>query len=658
MPVTRTALICRDDSPGTTTAARHRRRGRLPRRALRLGALVGAASLAAPLAVASAAPARSPLEVVDGYLGVVTTESPLSSEAGLKMLRAGGNAVDAAVAAAFARGVANFEACGIGGGGFLVYRGADGTVDALDFFERAPGKGVGYTFRPGRGEPGTAGYLYDKGRGPVGVPGFVRGMEAALEKYGTKTLAEAIAPAEEYARVGFPISPQSAALIEANREAARALREHSDTYDLYYNAVGPLSEERTSKAKGETLRLEDYAATLRRIAANGSAEFYDVSGGFQTATQLLASMHADPDDPTDWTAEDLETYQAYWRDPVTANYRDHHVIGIGANSAGGTLITETLNILEGFDLPALPLAQRLHVIAEAQRIAWTDRRAYYGDPGPPGQPGVPGDEWADIPPGLTTERYADLRRTEIRTGPTARRVEKYEPGQFEGYTPWGSSTTADHGTSGISVIDAEGNAVAMSCSIGTEGGSAVTPPGLGFLLNHSLGFDAPGSPNGPAAGKAPRSSQSPTIVVRRGRPVLAVAGQGGTGIPMGVLNMILQTVDFGASIDQALDAPRLDCCGYQPGNDPDEGLSVEARPDNAEALFTLYNTHGHRMTTDTPYNVAPVLSAATGGRGVPRQSSSDPRGECGPSSVEDGVTSSACYRQARADWLHWQPESR
>lgn len=627
------------------------------------------ASVASPV---DARPAFSPNEAVRGTLGVVTAESPLAAEAGLEMLRQGGNAVDAAVAAAFAVGVVRYDMCGIGGGGFLVYRGADGTTDTLDFMERAPGKGGSYTDRPGMGvqqAPNTSDvpaatrgitYLPDTGRGRIGVPGFVKGAEAALARYGTKSLAQALERAARYAEEGFPVSPLSRYL--AGEEYAHALL-FPGTYQTYYQGVGvPGNALRRPYEPGETLRLPEYAATLRRIAEHGSAEMYDVAGGRRTATELLSAMQAPAPtshvgDASDMTAEDLQSYQVHWRKPVKTNYRGHEIIGMGGPSSGGTVIAEALNILEGFDLPAMDARsdRRLHLTVEAQRIAWTDRLAYYGDPGPPGQRSEPGDHWADVPRELTSKHYADQRRAEIGEV----RVPAYAPGSFADHRPeTGSGGTHERNyTTAVSVIDGAGNAAVLNCSLGLPLGSLVTVPGLGFLLNCSLGvWGPPGSPNAPAAGKATLSAQAPTIVVRDGHPVLAVGGQGGRTITTGVLNVVLQTIDHRDSTAEAMDAPRISCCTH--GKDESNGpVYVEERPGMQQALDALA-ARGHALVREQGYWVQPVLQAAGSEPGSvePLLSSSDPRGECGPSSVERGVTSSRCYHKAKAGWLaSWAP---
>ena len=654
----------KDESFRSHAQAPHRRAANTkePASAVRCILVAGASlALVTTLAAPSAAgPAVSPVDAVTGGTGVVTTESPLASEAGLQMLRSGGNAIDAAVAAAFAIGVVRFDTCGIGGGGFLVHRQAGGTVDTLDFYERAPGKGGTYTMRTGRDEDGSSKYMFDRGRGVVGVPGFVKGMDAALTKYGTKTLAEVIAPAVAYARKGFPVSPASHQAVADHWEDAFLTRAYSDTFATYYKGIPAQA--------GELLMLPRYADTLERIAANGAGEMYDVAGGYKTATTLLSEMHVDPEDPSDFTAQDLQSYEAYWREPVRTGYRGHQVISVGGPSSGGTLIVETLNILKGFNLADMPPDERLHVTVEAQRIAWADRRAYYGDPGAPGLVPQPGDQWADIPPQLTSADYANARRPEIAAGAEGRRQASYPPGRFEGYTPWTGAAASSQGTTGISVIDGAGNAVAMSCSLGDGMGSGVTPRGLGFLLNDTAGpvtWDPAGSPNAPAAGKAPRSAQAPTIVVRHKKPILVSAGKGGTTIPMGVLNVILQRVDLDQPLAAAVDAPRIDCCGHDNNstdrdgtddNHPDTSrVHVEQRTEIADSLDRLA-ARGHTLVRTKGYAGRPVLqSAAIDAATGLRHSVSDPRGECGPSSVEAGARSSRCYQQASASWLRESP---
>jgi gamma-glutamyltranspeptidase / glutathione hydrolase len=517
-------------------------------------------------------------EGVTGRLGVVATESPAAARIGRRVLESGGNAVDAAVATVFALNVARPQSCGIGGGGFMVYRSRTGRTDALDFRETA-GAASTPTMLTGPGLHRTfTGHL------TVGVPGVVAGMAAALDRYGTRTLAGSIAPAERLARQGFrvPLSLQGAA-----EDNARRLATFPNTAGLWLPGGRPIP-------RGTLLRQPELAATFRRIIRGGRDAFYRGT----IARRIVRDMRTPRPQTQDaglLTLRDFAAYRAVWRRPISGTYRGRTVLGVPPPTSGGVAIQEMLNILEGFDLRTAGQSSALadHLIAEAQKIAFADRGAYLADPGFVRMPVA----------GLVSKEYAALRRAEIDPN----RARTFGAGTFA-LTPAARAaraveTNPNGSTTHVSVIDRRGNAVSLTCTIEQEFGSAVMAPGTGFILNNELtDFGDPGTANAAAPGKRPRSSMSPEIVVQAGQPVVVAGGAGGARIIMGVLLPIIDTIDFGMTLPQAVDAERLDNQG---------GATInieEARVDPAQLQALV--ARGHRLNGEGEYGPRPRVQLA------------------------------------------------
>jgi gamma-glutamyltranspeptidase / glutathione hydrolase len=506
-------------------------------------------------------------EAVRSDGGVVASESPDASRIGLEVLDGGGNAVDAAVAATFALSVARPQSCGIGGGGFLVYRGADGDTAALDFREAAPDAIEPDAFA------GSGVYAAFTGHKTVGVPGTVAGMQEALDAYGTRTLAEAIAPAERLAREGFEVSEPLSKEMGNNAERLKLFPEAAQQF-----LVG--GEE--PYELGSTLTQPQLADTLALISREGPDAFYDGA----IADRIVADMQEAGDYPGDeglLTEEDLAAYRAVWREPLTDDYRGSEIIAMPPPTSGGVAVIEMLNILEGYDLVAngQSSVSALHQIAEAQKLAFADREEYVADP-----------DFVDVPTKqLTDETYAEDRRTEI----DSEKAGSYGPGDLD--------ENPESSTTHLSVIDVAGNAVALTCTIEQPLGSAVVAPGTGFLLNNELtDFSGPGTPNEPEPGKRPRSSISPTIVVENGEPVLVVGGAGGARIIMGTLFAIINTVDFGLDPARAVDAERLD-------QQPDGKMALEDGRVSPTVQGELKG-RGHKIERRGEYEERPRIQAA------------------------------------------------
>ena len=569
-------------------------------------ALVAAATAAAREGSLFMPPARS-------TAGTVASASTLASRAGIAVLDDGGNAVDAAVATFFAIGVVRPELCGIGGGGFLVYRGADGQAAALDFRETAPAE---YTFSTGL----LFGVGFGTGHNVIGVPGGVAGMDAALERYGTRPLAELIAPAAQLASDGFPVTSEQSSFME----------QHAPRLQLYPETAGIyLKDGLTPYEPGEQLVLAEYGKSLELIAEQGQRAFYE--GPIADAIEdAMESSGTYPGDKGTMTKADLAAYEAKWRRPLQTTYRGHRVIAMPPPTSGGLALVEMLNILEGFDLATAgqSSADHLHLTAEAEKIAWADRNAYVGDP-----------DFVDVPVGtMTSKSYARARREEIKLESAG----DYEPkaGAGDGGTGPSSADVGMH-TTNLAVIDRWGNAVAINCSIEQIFGSAVVADGTGFLLNNQLtDFDPPGTANEPQPRKRPRSSMNPVIVVRNGEPVLALGGAGGPSIIMGVVNAVIGAVDFGLDTAQAVDAERVDARGYCDG----EGMQLcleDARvlPDVVEEL----RNRGHDVQSRSGIAPGCMNSSGTTGGDQPCEYFFGTRVQAVGTDVEAGM------REATAD---------
>jgi gamma-glutamyltranspeptidase/glutathione hydrolase len=560
------------------------------------------------------------VDPVSGRLGVVSTEDARATSSALDVLKAGGNAADAAIAAVFTIGVTKPESCGVGGGGFLLSRTADGQVAALDFRETAPSSPL-YTPRRSMQLPGGhGGSRPETGRGVVGVPGTVDGMGRAFSRLGSGRVswASLLADAATHARHGFEAQASTVSAID-RRPVDLALFPESNRLLLSPREHGRL----TGKV---TFAFPEYASVLDTVAKDGPRSFYEGWIGSRLAAEMAGvSGYESFGDQSEMSLSDIREYTARWRTPVSTSYRGYKVYGVPAPAAGPTAVIETLNVLEGFNLAELGRGSvdYLHLVAEAKKLGSADLNAYGGDP-----------DKVDVPElTLTSKPYAAHRRqlismTEAQSYPHGEL--EVTPGTVDGSTPGGAQTTS------LSVVDKDGNAVVVTCSIERALGSAYVPEGLGFLLNGEL-FDFndtdrdKGAANAPAPGKRPRSNQSPMILAKAGVPALVTGGQGGTSIPGGVLASILHTVDFDLNVGRALDAPRVDA--LVSAVDPAVGtrLVIEDARFPADVLEQL-KLRNHTLVSRGEYGHSAVVSAvavdpATGLRfaaGDPRASAAAP----------------------------------
>jgi gamma-glutamyltranspeptidase/glutathione hydrolase len=501
--------------------------------------LMAAAAVFAARAVGSTEP-------VHAAHGIVVSVHELASRAGVEILQAGGNAVDASVATGFALAVVYPVAGNLGGGGFMLVRMANGRVHFLDYREKAPAGATADMYLDAHGNvienASVIGYK------AIGVPGSVAGMVYAEQKYGKLALAQVMAPAIRLAREGFALTWAEA-------------REFRDDEDLGKFAESRRIFQRDGKyyQTGEIFRQPDLARTLERIAAKPD-DFYHGS----LARELAAAMQKGGGLIT---ADDLARYEVKEREPVRGTYRGYEIISAPPPSSGGTVLIESLNILEGYDLAKLGnrSAQSIHFTTEAFRRAFFDRAEFLGDP-----------DFSKIPVAqLIDKKYGAAWRETIHDDRASASKELKRPAifseleQYAAAHPQPMANRETPHTTHYSVVDAEGNAVAVTTTLNDAFGSRVTAEGLGFLLNDEMDdFSAkPGVPNsdgliqGPAnaigPGKRPLSSMTPTIVVREGKTYLVLGSPGSSKIITTVANVLMGVVDYGMNIQEAVNAPRF-----------------------------------------------------------------------------------------------------
>jgi gamma-glutamyltranspeptidase / glutathione hydrolase len=513
-----------------------------------LFALIAAAALLAVPAAVTAQPAQPEQQpTATGRGGAAATVDVLATRAAVAALRDGANAIDAAVVAAAVLGVTEPFSCGIGGGGFMVIRTSSGKVTTIDHRERAPAAmRPDSFFEAGRPLPFNDARYSGLS---AGVPGTVRGWEQALRRYGTMSLAAAVGPAVKVARDGFVVDQTFADQTQQNVDY---FDDVPSTRALYLDADG------TPRDVGTVLRNPDLARTYERIAHLGAKGFY--SGAVADA-MVEAVQHppvaADANHtwrPGVMTLRDLKAYVAPERKPTRVGYRGLDVYSMGPPSSGGSTVGEALNILEGFDLDPADRTQALHDYLEASRFSFADRNAYLADA-----------DFVDVPlTGLLSDGFAAERRALI--DPQQAATSPVAPGDPWPYNVGGAgaaraaaTATRAETTTHLTVSDRAGNVVAYTFTIESTGGNGVVVPGWGFLLNNELtdfNFDSLTHPNRVEGGKRPRSSISPTIVLQDGQPLLALGSPGGSTIITVVLQLLLDRLDLGATLPQAIAAPR------------------------------------------------------------------------------------------------------
>jgi len=516
----------------------------------------------AALACAVAVWAREP---VRSKKAMVVAQEPHAAEVGLEVLRNGGNAIDAAVAVGFALAVTLPSAGNLGGGGFLLVRFADGRTNFIDFRERAPIAAKRDMYLDASGnltKDSTVGWR------AAGIPGTVRGLELAHSKYGSKPWAELVEPSVKLAREGITVSY---ALSRSIRGSASLMGQFAESKRIFLNGGKHLEMD-------DRLVQSELASTLARIAKGGAKEFYEG----ETARILAEEMkkHGGL-----ITRRDLKDYRAIERTPITGRYKGHEIITAPPPSSGGLGLLQMCGVLEGsgYEKAGAGSAAAIHFLAEAMRRYYADRSEHLADPG-----------FFKVPVrGLLDPRYVSGVRQSIdpdRATPSSE-IKAGKPGDYE---------SAD--TTHFSIVDAQGNAVALTYTINGGYGSGVTVPRLGFLLNNEMDDFAakPGFPNmfglvqgegnAIAPRKTPLSSMTPTIVTKDGKLYMVIGAPGGSRIITGVTQVLLNVIDHGMNMQDAIDAPRFhhqwqpDKLSLERGFSPDTVALLEKRGHQIDSI--------------------------------------------------------------------------
>lgn len=467
--------------------------------------------------------------------GIVSTQEATATKVGVDILRKGGNAVDAAVAVGFALAVTLPRAGNLGGGGFMmVHMAADGDTAAIDYREMAPAGATHdmYLDAAGKVDKKRARFSYLSS----GVPGTVAGMALALEKYGTMSLAEVMAPAIYLAREGITVTP---AMSDALRRRAKRLAKHPATARIFLHTDG------TALESGEWLVQEDLANSLSQIAEQGPDAFYRGEIAGKIAADMAAHGGL-------ITKDDLENYRAIVRKPVHGTYRGYDIYSMPPPSSGGVHVIQILNILEDYPIAFLGhnTADTIHLMAEAMKLAYADRSKYLGDP----------DFWKVPVAGLTSKAYAAKLRERIalRYATPSKDIEPGDPLPYE-----------SNETTHFSVMDGAGNVVSNTYTLNFSFGSGIVAAGTGILLNNEMDdfSSKPGVPNayglvgGEAnaiePGKRPLSSMTPTLVFKDGKAWFATGSPGGSRIITTTLQIIMNVVDHEMNIAAATAASRV-----------------------------------------------------------------------------------------------------
>jgi len=471
--------------------------------------------------------ARQP---VHSQHAMVVAQEPLATDVGVAVLKAGGNAVDAAVAVGFALAVTYPYAGNMGGGGFMLVRFADGRATFIDFREKAPIKASRNMYLDADGKLTKDSLV---GWRASGVPGSVRGFELAHKKYGRKSWSDDLEPAVRLASDGFPVSYSFSESLQSPN-TTKLMSQFPESKRIFLSAK-----------YGDKFSQPELAATLKRIREHGAADFYEG----ETARKLAAAMAANGGLIT---LDDLKQYQAVERTPLRGHYRDYEVVTSPPPSSGGIGILQMLGMLEGsgYEKSGAGSAASIHYVAEVMRRFYADRSEYFGDP-----------DFVKVPiQKLLDPRYIASRRNRIDPQ-HATPSDQIRPGDLGPY----EKTETTH----FDIVDSEGNAVAVTYTLNGGYGSGVTVPGLGFLLNNEMDDFAAkpgeenlfhliqGEANAIQPGKRPLSSMTPTILVRDGKPFLVLGAPGGSRIINGVLQVILNVVDFHMNAQDAVDWPRF-----------------------------------------------------------------------------------------------------
>jgi len=498
-----------------------------------------------------------------GRNGLVVAANPLAAEAGLEMLKSGGNAVDAVVATAFALNAAEPFASGIGGGGFMViYLARAQKATVINYREKAP-QGASPTMFSDKGE--EEGMWREATGLAVAVPGALAGWDLALRKYGTVSLAKAAARAVEIADKGYAVSQTFSSI---NKDEYERLALNLGEGSCYLNGGLPYEP-------GDIFRNPDLARTFQLITAKGIDEFYrgDIARRIVAAVQAKGGI---------MTLEDLAAYKAEEVRPLRGTYKNYTLVTAPPPASGGLHLIQLLNIVEnwlvkdwGHNSP-----RTIHHLSEALRFIFADRERYLGDP-----------EFVSVPVNrLLSKEYAAAIASRILPD---RPLDSYPYGKFE------ETTTKQGNTTHLCVVDREGNIVSLTQSINDFFGTGIVPEDTGFLLNNQMAdFSSDlGSANAPAPAHRPVSSMSPLIIFKDGRPLLVLGSPGGTRIFSSLAQIILNVTEFGLSLDEAIEAPRF--FSYSAAGKP-RPISVESRL--SEATIQELQKIGHEVRVREAYD--------------------------------------------------------
>ena len=535
-----------------------------------------------------------------GYGGAVSTVDPEASAAAIEVLRKGGNAADAAVAAAATLGVTEPYSAGIGGGGYFVFYDAEtGDVGTIDGRETAPATipkdafidkatGQPYPFTPELVTSGVA----------VGVPGTPATWEQALDRWGSMSLGDTLKPAIKVATRGFVVDQTFRQQTLDNKLRFGAF---TSTSSLFLPGGD-------APAVGSVFRNRDLAETYRLLAKKGTDGFYHG----KLAAEIAATVQAPPKTARTklpvpaghLTTADLAAYRALDQEPTKVDYRGLEIYGMAPSSSGGTTTGEALNILDTFDLSGMSTAGALHHYLEASALAFADRGKYVGDPA-----------FGDVPAAALTDPLFGKERA-CRINPMEAATKPVAPGDASSYdgvcpapvaVPADEKDTENISTTNLTVADRWGNVVEYTLTIEQTGGSGIVVPGRGFLLNNELtDFSTvynEADPNRIEPGKRPRSSMAPTIILEDGKPFLALGSPGGSTIITTVLQTILNRVDLGMSISKAIAAPRAS---------QRNTASVTAEPEFIRLHGKQLTPYGHTLTpSGDAFTSAAEIGAAT-----------------------------------------------
>jgi gamma-glutamyltranspeptidase/glutathione hydrolase len=521
----------------------------------------------------------------------VATVHPAATDAGVAALRSGGNAIDAAVAAALTLGVVDGHNSGIGGGCFMLIRLANGKLVALDGRETAPMRATREMYlRAGKPQP----ELSKLGPLACGTPGALAAYDEAVRRHGRLSLSELLLPAAEIARRGFPIDRAYAGKLQ--RAAGNLARFPGSRAVLLKGDGSPYQT-------GQILKQPELARTYRAIAEQGTDWYY--RGPFARQVGNWMADHGGI-----LSADDFARYRVRRRKPVVTTYRQYTIIGFPPPSSGGVHVGQILNILEQFDLKALYVqspAKFYHVLAEAMKLAFADRVHWLGDP-----------DFTDVPRGLVDKRYAAKLAGRIDLSRTAKVSRHSQPPRWQ-QDHFGRETAEEgaKNTTHIAAVDAEGNWVAITTTVNTAFGSKVIVPGTGVVLNNQMDdFSiAPGTPNAygllggeanaVAPGKRPLSSMSPTIVLEEGRPILTLGAAGGPTIITQVAQTIVYHLDLEMPLPAAVAAPRIHH-QWMP-----DVLRIEESLD--DAVVAELKRRGHRISRTKGIGVLQAIAVSPEG---------------------------------------------